>query len=127
MVIDYIPRSTHLATLRSLLAQFPVVALIGPRQAGKTTLARQLAEGESAHFFDLEDPRDAARLAAPMLTLEPLTGLVVLDEIQTQPQLFAALRVLADRVDKPARFLLLGSASPELAQHSAESLAGRVA
>ncbi|MFZ4478589.1 MAG: ATP-binding protein [Rhodoferax sp.] len=113
--------------MRSLLAQFPVVALIGPRQAGKTTLARQLAEGESAHFFDLEDPRDAARLAAPMLTLEPLTGLVVLDEIQTQPQLFAALRVLADRVDKPARFLLLGSASPELAQHSAESLAGRVA
>jgi predicted AAA+ superfamily ATPase len=109
-----------------LLDQFPVVALIGPRQAGKTTLARQLADGETSHFFDLEDPRDAARLASPMLALDSLTGLVVLDEIQTLPQLFPALRVLADRPGRPARFLLLGSASPELAQQSAETLAGRV-
>jgi uncharacterized protein len=71
--------------------------MIGPRQAGKTTLARQLAESEISHFFDLEDPRDAARLASPMLALESLSGLVVLDEIQTLPQLFPALRVQADR------------------------------
>jgi predicted AAA+ superfamily ATPase len=121
-----ISRPTHLSTLHLLLEQFPVVAMIGPRQAGKTTLARQLAEGEPSHFFDLEDPRDAARLASPMLALESLTGLVVLDEIQTLPQLFPALRVLADRPGRPARFLILGSASPELAQHSAETLAGRV-
>ena len=120
-------RPAHLATLRLLLDQFPVVALIGPRQAGKTTLARQLAAHEASHFFDLEDPRDAARLASPMLALEALTGLVVLDEIQTLPQLFPALRVLADRPGRPARFLLLGSASPALAQQSAETLAGRVA
>ena len=109
-----------------LLDQFPVVAMIGPRQAGKTTLARQLAGGETSHFLDLEDPRDAARLASPMLALESLTGLVVLDEIQTLPQIFPALRVLADRPGRPARFLILGSASPELAQQSAETLAGRV-
>lgn len=121
-----ISRPTHLSTLRQLLEQFPVVAMIGPRQAGKTTLARQLAEGETSHFFDLEDPRDAARLASPMLALESLTGLVVLDEIQTLPELFPALRVLSDRPGRPARFLILGSASPELAQHSAETLAGRV-
>ena len=122
-------RSNHLATINALLGQFPVVALIGPRQAGKTTLARELAAqtNNPAHFFDLEDPRDAARLASPMLALEPLRGLVVLDEIQTQPDLFPVLRVLADRVNTPARFLVLGSASPELAHHSAETLAGRVA
>jgi len=81
MFMPSISRSKHLSTLRLLLEQFPVVAMIGPRQAGKTTLARQLAEGETSHFFDLEDPRDAARLASPMLALESLTGLVVLDEI----------------------------------------------
>ncbi len=126
MFMPSISRTKHLSTLRLLLEQFPVVVMIGPRQAGKTTLARQLAEGETSHFFDLEDPRDAARLASPMLALDSLTGLVVLDEIQTLPQLFPALRVLADRPARPARFLLLGSASPELAQQSAETLAGRV-
>jgi predicted AAA+ superfamily ATPase len=122
-----ISRPTHLQALRLLLDQFPVVALIGPRQAGKTTLAQQLAQGAPSHFFDLEDPRDAARLASPMLALDSLTGLIVLDEIQTLPALFPALRVLADRPGRPARFLLLGSASPELVQQSGESLAGRVA
>ena len=124
-----ISRPTHLNALRSLLEQFPVVAMIGPRQGGKTTLARQLAtqwQG-AVHFFDLEDPRDAARLASPMLALEPLAGLVILDEIQTQAQLFPVLRVLADRTPCVTRFLILGSAAPELAQQSAESLAGRVA
>ena len=122
-------RPAHLNALCSLLEQFPVVAMIGPRQGGKTTLARQLAtqwQG-AVHFFDLEDPRDAARLASPMLALEPLAGLVILDEIQTQTQLFPVLRVLADRTPCVTRFLILGSAAPELAQQSAESLAGRVA
>ena len=124
-----ISRPAHLNALRSLLEQFPVVAMIGPRQGGKTTLARQLASQwqGAVHFFDLEDPRDAARLASPMLALEPLVGLVILDEIQTQTQLFPVLRVLADRTPCVTRFLILGSAAPELAQQSAESLAGRVA
>jgi predicted AAA+ superfamily ATPase len=92
-------------------------------------LARMIAErgGTAATRFDLEDPRDDTRLAAPILALEPLRGLVVLDEIQRRPDLFAPLRVLADRPGTPARFLILGSASPELIRTSSESLAGRVA
>ena len=124
-----IERSRHLAEVRGLLAEFPVAALIGARQVGKTTLARRVAAdwtGER-HHFDLEDPRTEARLAAPMLALEPLRGLVVLDEIQRHPELFPVLRVLADRPGTPARFLLLGSAAPEITRQSAESLAGRVA
>lgn len=124
-----IARPTHLAQLVDKLAGFPVVAMLGPRQVGKTTLARQLAarwDGPVRHF-DLEDPDDQARLADPAFVLRPLAGLVVLDEIQTRPDLFPLLRVLADRPDTPARFLLLGSAAPELLRHTAESLAGRVA
>lgn len=124
-----IPRIHHLASLTRLLGQFPVVALLGARQVGKTTLARQLASGwgDAVHFFDMEDPDDQARLSDPAFVLRPLTGLVVLDEIQIRPDLFPLLRVLADRPDRPARFLLLGSAAPELMRHTAESLAGRVA
>lgn len=123
-----IPRDAHVGTVLSLLDQFPVVALLGARQVGKTTLARMVtAQVGAATHFDLEDPRDETRLAAPMLVLEPLRGLVVLDEIQRHPELFPVLRVLADRPDTPARFLILGSASPELIRESAESLAGRVA
>lgn len=106
-----------------------MVALIGARQVGKTTLALSLASdwpGGTRHF-DLEDPRASARLASPLLALEPLTGLVVLDEVRFRPDLFPVLRVLADRPDHPARFLILGSASPDLLQKSAESLAGRIA
>jgi predicted AAA+ superfamily ATPase len=124
-----IPRPTHLSRLAEELAAFPVVALLGPRQVGKTTLARQLAaqwQGPVQHF-DLEDPDDQARLADAAFVLRPLEGLVVLDEIQTRPDLFPLLRVLADRPDTPARFLLLGSAAPELLRHAAQSLAGRVA
>ncbi len=124
-----IERIRHLEEVRGLLAEFPVAALIGARQVGKTTLARRIAAdwpGER-HHFDLEDPRTEARLAAPMLALEPLRGLVVLDEIQRHPELFPVLRVLADRPGTPARFLLLGSAAPEITRQSAESLAGRVA
>ncbi len=103
--------------------------MLGPRQVGKTTLSRELAarwNGPVRHF-DLEDPDDRARLADPAFVLRPLTGLVVIDEIQTQPDLFPILRVLADRPDLPARFLILGSAAPELLRHTAETLAGRVA
>src|SRR3970040_1336957 len=123
-----IQRPTHLAQLLRNLANFPVVAMLGPRQVGKTTLARQLAaqwSGQVRHF-DLEDPEDQARLADPAFVLRPLSGLVVLDEIQTRPDLFPLLRVLADRADAPARFLILGSAAPELMRNTAESLAGRV-
>ena len=124
-----IPRPGHLARLRRLLAVNPVVALIGARQVGKTTLAQQVAEAwpDPTHFFDLESQADVARLADPELALAPLEGLVLLDEIQHRPNLFPALRVLADRRDSPARFMVLGSASPRLLQQSSESLAGRVA
>ncbi|MBK6999771.1 MAG: ATP-binding protein [Rhodoferax sp.] len=123
-----IQREYHLKHIAQALGQFPVVALLGTRQVGKTTLARQLAAqwGGPTHHFDLEDPDDQARLSDPAFVLRPLTGLVVLDEIQTQPQLFALLRVLADRPDAPARFLILGSAAPELLRNTSESLAGRV-
>lgn len=115
--------------VRRLLRQAPVVALLGARQVGKTTLARQVAaawRGPTTHF-DLEDPRDLARLADPMLALAQLRGLVVLDEVQRRPDLFPALRVLADRASVPCRFLVLGSAAPELLHQGAESLAGRIA
>jgi uncharacterized protein len=123
-----IVRRSHLSQLAEKLSDFPVVALLGPRQVGKTTLARQLAaqwQGPVKHF-DLEDPDDQARLADPAFVLRPLTGLVVLDEIQLRPDLFSLLRVLADREGTPARFLILGSAAPELMRHTAETLAGRV-
>ncbi len=124
-----VERSHHMAEASRLLDEFPVVALIGARQVGKTTLARAIAARQTGavHHFDLEDPRIEARFSSPMLALEELTGLVVLDEIQRHPELFPVLRVLADRPGTPARFLILGSASPELMQHSAESLAGRIA
>ena len=124
-----IPRPTHLDQLTRSLADFPVVTMLGPRQVGKTTLARQLAAqwDGPVRSFDLGDPDDQARLADPAFVLRPLTGLVVLDEIQMRPDLFPLLRVLADRPHAPARFLVLGSAAPELLRHTAETLAGRVA
>lgn len=106
--VGLIPRPRHLATLDALLAEFPVVGLTGARQVGKTTLARQLTAAGRAHWFDLEDPRDAASLGDPGLVLPHLTGLVVLDEVQRAPDLFPLLRVLADRRPLPARFLVLG-------------------
>lgn len=104
------------------------MSLIGPRQAGKTTLARMLAEesAEAVHLFDFELPADLARLANPELVLRPLTGLVVLDEVQRRPDLLPLLRVLADRPGTPARFLILGSTSPALIKTGSESLAGRL-
>ncbi len=124
-----IDREGQLRVLGRLLARSPVVALLGARQVGKTTLARALVAGRSlpASFFDLERAQDLARLADPELALGGLRGIVVLDEIQRRPDLFPALRVLADRPRKPARFLVLGSASPELLRQTSESLAGRIA
>lgn len=113
--------------LKDALRRSPIAALVGPRQVGKTTLARRYAEAlGGAVFLDLESPRDRARLADPMGALEALSGLVVLDEVQYVPDLFPALRVLVD-ADPGRRFLLLGSASPELLRQGAETLAGRIA
>ena len=112
--------------VRAALRRSPIVSILGPRQCGKSTLARQIA-GPRAHLFDLENPADVGRLAEPQTALSPLRGLVVIDEAQLQPGLFPLLRVLADRRPTQARFLLLGSASPDLIRTSAESLAGRVA
>lgn len=123
---DMLSRPRRLAELRGLLARYPVVGILGPRQVGKTTLAR-MAAGADAPRFDLEDPRDLARLEDPMAALAGLRGLVVIDEVQRRPELFPVLRVLADRPRRPARFLVLGSASPSLLRQSSESLAGRVA
>ena len=122
-------RTTHRRQVLLALGQFPVVALLGARQVGKTTLARQVAAAWDGpvHFFDLEDPDDQARLSDAAFVLRRLEGLVVLDEVQTRPALFGLLRVLADRPEQPARFLLLGSAAPELLRNTAETLAGRVA
>lgn len=114
-------KQVHLALRRSR-----VVALIGPRQAGKTTLARQLVDIRSRNYFDLEDPDQLARLDEPKTALSPLKGLVVIDEIQRKPELFPLLRVLADRRPLPAKFLILGSAGPRLLKQSSESLAGRI-
>lgn len=121
-------RKHHLDLLKRQLSNFAVVAMLGARQVGKTTLARQLAQdwdGPVRHF-DLEDPDDQARLADPAFVLRDLKGLVVLDEVQLRPDIFPLLRVLADRPGTPARFLLLCSAAPELLKATAESLAGRV-
>ena len=123
-------RTTHIRIVDKLLRSFPVVVIIGARQVGKTTLANQIAaQGRFKRVarFDLESPRDLARLADPMITLEPLRGLVILDEVQRLPDVFPLLRVLADRPRTPARFLVLGSASPELLRQSSETLAGRIA
>lgn len=119
-------RSQLQSQVQTALRRSRVVALVGPRQCGKTTLARQLVSPESPNYFDLEDPTSLARLAQPQLALAPLKGLVVIDEVQRQPDLFPLLRVLADRKPLPARFLVLGSASPSLLRQSSESLAGRL-
>ena len=121
-----IERTALQQTVQQALARSRVVALIGPRQCGKTTLARRFVPPDSVNYFDLEDPVSLARLDQPMTALSGLTGLVVIDEIQRRPELFPILRVLCDRDPLPARFLVLGSASPVLLRQSAESLAGRI-
>lgn len=123
MIID---RATYKRRLREALARSPATALLGPRQCGKTTLARAIAQETDARIFDLESPRDQLRLQNPELALADLTGLVVLDEVQTRPDLFPLLRSLLDRPSHQARYLLLGSASPTLMRNAGESLAGRI-
>lgn len=120
-----INRPKYLSEVAVRLKTSPVVALLGPRQTGKTTLAGQIKR-KNIHYFDLEDPTVIRRLTEPKTTLEPLTGLVILDEVQRQPELFPLLRVLGDRRPLPARFLILGSASPWFVKGVSESLAGRV-
>jgi len=127
MIPVLIPRTRRVLAVQQGLQRAPIVALLGPRQCGKTTLARQVG-GDLTHYFDLERSADRQALAAaPEHTLSSLRGLVVLDEMQTLPELFPVLRVLADRPSAPARFLILGSASPDLVRGASETLAGRVA
>ena len=121
-----IERTLVESRVRDALRRSPVVVLTGPRQAGKSTLARKLLQPDRDHFFDLEDPRDLARLGEPTLSLSALGGTVVIDEAQLRPDLFPILRVLVDEGRRPGRFLILGSATPDLIGLSAESLAGRV-
>ena len=121
-----INRSALLNSIREALNRSRVVALIGPRQSGKTTLAREFVSVESLNYFDLEDPTSLMRLEEPMTALRNLEGVAVIDEIQRKPELFPILRVLSDRIPLPAKFLILGSASPELVKGSSESLAGRI-
>jgi hypothetical protein len=121
-----IERTHLLQGIQEALKRNRVVSLIGPRQCGKTTIARQIVAPESSNYFDLEDPVSLARLDEPMTALQPLRGIVVIDEVQRRPDLFPILRVLSDRDPLPARFLILGSASPALLRQSSESLAGRI-
>lgn len=111
-----IDRPQALERVRDLFRTHPGVAILGPRQCGKTTLARVIASAESTYtIFDLESPIDVRRLSAPMRNLGALSGLVVIDEIQRRPELFEILRVLIDRPEATTtRFLILGSASPSL-------------
>ncbi len=121
-----IPRPEPIRQIEASFQIHPVTALLGPRQCGKTTLARLIAEHEPSTVFDLENPVDIQRLSAPMQALKDLSGLVIIDEVQRKPELFELLRVLVDRSGQNARFLLLGSASPHLAKGVSESLAGRI-
>jgi len=121
--MNFIDRKTDRATLARLMSLFPVTVILGPRQCGKTTLARTLAADS---YFDLENPQDLARLEQPQLALEDLTGLIVIDEIQRLPDLFPLLRYLVDQ-GKDRKFVILGSTSRDLIRQSSESLAGRIA
>ncbi|MSQ59214.1 MAG: ATP-binding protein [Betaproteobacteria bacterium] len=120
-----ISRQPTLEALGAALSRSRIVVLAGPRQCGKTTMARTMVAEDSANYFDLEDPASLARLSEPMTALAPLRGLVVIDEVQRRPELFPVLRVLADRREAPGQFLVLGSATGELLRQSSESLAGR--
>jgi uncharacterized protein len=121
-----LPRPALEQAVRRALGRSRGVALVGPRQAGKSTLAQRFVPRDSPNYFDLEYPLHTQRLAQPVQVLERLKGLIVIDEMQRQPELFPLLRVLMDRSDAPGQFLLLGSASPSLARQAGESLLGRV-
>jgi len=125
--MDLIDRTRLRDEIRMLIRSNAVTAILGPRQCGKTTLARMMAAERLSMWLDCEDLLSKARLKEPMRLLESARGLVVIDEIQFMPELFPILRVLADRRPQKAKFLILGSTSPELATQAGESLAGRVA
>jgi len=129
---EFMQRLSYIEKIAALSQQFPAVCLLGPRQVGKTTLAKFYAEKvlnqfSAIHFFDLENPQDIAALSNPQLTLESLEGLIIIDEIQYKPELFSLLRVLIDSPKQNQRWLILGSASRELLHQSSETLAGRIA
>lgn len=121
-----IQRHSWLNNIRTALDSSRIVTLIGPRQCGKTTLAREFLPEDSVNYFDLEDPVSLARLDEPMTALASLKGLVVIDEVQRRPDLFPVLRVMVDRKDYKGKFLILGSASGDLLRQSSETLAGRM-
>jgi len=121
-----INRTHYLQSLSIATGRSPVTALLGPRQCGKTTLARLFAQQRLAHYFDLESPADQQRLQNPELMLGQLQDMVILDEIQSKPELFNVLRVLVDRPGNHLKFLILGSASPHIIKNVSETLAGRV-
>jgi len=122
-----IDRPHYISRIETALRHNPVVAMLGPRQCGKTTLSRVIARQRKREYFDLEDPVDLSRLSSPLLALGNLSGLIIIDEVQRKPELFEILRVLVDRPQTEAKFLLLGSASPHLVRGVSESLAGRLA
>ncbi len=122
----YVERPSDAQALRAAMARSPVTLLTGPRQAGKSTLVSRVVGPSASSVFDLEDYRDLARLAEPMLALRDTGEVIVIDEAQRMPELFESLRVLVDENRRPGRFVVLGSASPDLTGLSSESLAGRV-
>ena len=121
-----IKRNKHYLAVEKSVERSPVTAILGPRQCGKTTLARSFGEPHQAHYFDLESVVDQRRLQNPELMLSSLDGVIIIDEIQYQPELFNLLRVLVDRPENKSRFVVLGSASPQLIKQSSDTLAGRV-
>jgi len=121
-----IKRAKYKKHIEEALGRSRAVALLGPRQCGKTTLARELVDKDSPNYFDLEDPSSLIGLADPKTALASLKDIVVIDEVQRRPDLFPILRVLLDRSPLPAKFLILGSASHDLLRQSSESLAGRL-
>ncbi|MCD4654212.1 ATP-binding protein [bacterium] len=121
-----IDRYKYVSSIKKALKRSRITALLGPRQSGKTTLARIIAESTASHFFDLEYQPDIIRMQNPYLAMEDLSGLVIIDEIQVMPDLFKVLRVLSDRQKSQTRYLILGSASPDIIRNVSETLAGRV-
>jgi predicted AAA+ superfamily ATPase len=121
-----IHRPEYIRRINGSLDRAPITALLGPRQCGKTTLARLVGVEKQAHYFDLESPADQRRLQNPELMLGSLSGLVILDEIQTMPELFTVLRVMVDKPESSSRYLILGSASPNIVKNVSETMAGRV-
>jgi len=121
-----IGRQGYLDNVKKAISRSPIVALLGPRQCGKTTLARAICKNQARNYFDLESQTDLRRLVNPEIILASLSGLVVIDEIQTKPDLFATLRVVVDKPGNRCNFLILGSASPQLIRNVSETLAGRV-